>query len=115
PFERLGATSLPSERLGATSLPSERLGATSLPSERLGATSLPSERLGATSLPSERLGATSLDVKKVRGDFPALLELVHGHRLVYLDNAATTQKPRAVLEAMNAFYVHDCANVHRAA
>lgn len=55
----------------------------------------------------------SLDVAAVRADFPALDQEVHGHPLVYLDNAATTQKPRAVIDAVRSFYEHDCANVHR--
>jgi cysteine desulfurase/selenocysteine lyase len=56
-----------------------------------------------------------LDLARVRGDFPALGQRVHGKRLVYLDNAATTQKPSAVLEATHEFYVHSSANVHRGA
>ncbi len=46
-------------------------------------------------------------------DFPILDQTVHGHRLVYLDNAATTQKPRSVVEAMSHYYEHDHSNVHR--
>ena len=53
------------------------------------------------------------DVERIREDFPILGEKVHGHPLVYLDSAATSQKPRAVLEAMQNFYLHDCSNVHR--
>jgi cysteine desulfurase/selenocysteine lyase len=49
----------------------------------------------------------------VRHDFPALEQEVNGHPLVYLDNAATSQKPRAVLDAIRAYYEHDNANVHR--
>lgn len=49
----------------------------------------------------------------VRGDFPTLHQEVNGHPLVYLDNAATTQKPRAVLAALQHFYERDNANVHR--
>jgi cysteine desulfurase / selenocysteine lyase len=49
----------------------------------------------------------------VREDFPALHQDVHGKPLVYLDNAATTQKPEAVLEAISAYYREDNANVHR--
>ena len=51
--------------------------------------------------------------KQIREDFPALRQKVHGHPLVYLDNAATTQKPRAVIDALVHFYEHDNANVHR--
>ena len=53
------------------------------------------------------------DVERVRQDFPILTEQVHGHPLVYLDNAATTQKPRAVLEALQRYYETSNANVHR--
>jgi len=49
----------------------------------------------------------------VREDFPILDQNVHGHPLVYFDNAATTQKPRAVVEALRNYYEHDNANVHR--
>ena len=53
------------------------------------------------------------DVERIRKDFPALHQLVHGKPLVYLDNAATTQKPQAVLDALRAYYSEDNANVHR--
>ncbi|MBL0665076.1 aminotransferase class V-fold PLP-dependent enzyme [Aeromonas caviae] len=52
---------------------------------------------------------------RLRGQFPALAQEVNGHPLVYLDNAATTQKPQAVLDAINHCYRTDNANVHRAA
>ncbi len=58
-------------------------------------------------------GAAALDVEKVRADFPALHQDSHGHPLVYLDNAATTQKPQAVIDAVRTFYERDCSNVHR--
>src|SRR5476649_158606 len=54
-----------------------------------------------------------LDVQKYRADFPNLKISVHGKPLVYLDNAATTPKPRCVIDAMNAYYVTGVANVHR--
>lgn len=53
------------------------------------------------------------DVEKVREDFPVLKQKVHGKPLVYLDNAATSQKPLAVIEAIRRFYEVDCANIHR--
>jgi cysteine desulfurase / selenocysteine lyase len=53
------------------------------------------------------------DVERVRQDFPALHQAVHGKPLVYLDNAATSQKPQAVIDALVAYYTHDNANVHR--
>src|SRR5258705_8919807 len=55
-----------------------------------------------------------LDVRTHRWDFPILAQKVHGKPLVYLDNAATTQKPRQVLDALEHYYTHDNANVHRA-
>ena len=58
---------------------------------------------------------TAFDVEAVRRDFPILDQQVNGHPLVYLDNAATTQKPEAVIEAISNYYRHDNANVHRAA
>src|SRR5215208_6714531 len=57
---------------------------------------------------------TSFDVQGVRRDFPILSERVHGKPLVYLDSANTSQKPRHVLEAMDAYYRHANANIHRA-
>ena len=54
-----------------------------------------------------------LDPVALRADFPILDQEVFGHRLVYLDSAATSQKPLAVIEAMDSYYRHDNANVHR--
>ncbi len=62
---------------------------------------------------STSTAAPALDMMRLRDDFPALHQEVHGKPLVYLDNAATTQKPRSVIEAVRAFYEKDCANVHR--
>ncbi len=53
------------------------------------------------------------DWGKLRSDFPILDQKVHGHQLVYLDNAATSQKPRQVLDALRHYYECDNANVHR--
>ncbi|MEQ1438242.1 SufS family cysteine desulfurase [Fontimonas sp. SYSU GA230001] len=55
-----------------------------------------------------------IDLARVRADFPILDESIHGKRLAYLDNAATTQKPDRVLRALDAYYRHQNANVHRA-
>ncbi len=57
--------------------------------------------------------APPLDVDRVRQDFPILSERVRGKPLVYLDNAATSQKPRAVIDAVSRFYATENANVHR--
>jgi len=53
------------------------------------------------------------DVNKLRADFPILKEKARGHKLVYLDNAATSQKPKAVIDAIVRYYEHDNANIHR--
>ena len=55
----------------------------------------------------------SWDVERIRKDFPILQQQVHGKPLAYLDNAATTQKPQAVIDALEAYYSTDNANVHR--
>src|SRR3954470_1666538 len=55
----------------------------------------------------------SFDVARVRADFPILSTKAHGKPLVYLDNAATTQKPRGVIEAIKHYYEAQNANVHR--
>ncbi|MHB8653960.1 MAG: SufS family cysteine desulfurase [Terriglobia bacterium] len=55
----------------------------------------------------------SLDVYKIREDFPILKQKVNGKPLVYLDNAATSQKPQAVLDALSHYYTADNSNVHR--
>ncbi|MBV9481852.1 MAG: cysteine desulfurase [Acidobacteria bacterium] len=53
------------------------------------------------------------NVQKIRADFPILEEMARGHHLVYLDNAATSQKPRAVIDAIVGYYEHGNANIHR--
>ena len=55
----------------------------------------------------------AFDIAARRAEFPALAQEVHGRPLVYLDNAATTQKPRVVIDAVANYYAHDNANVHR--
>lgn len=57
--------------------------------------------------------SSSLDVNRIREDFPILDQKIHGKPLVYLDNAATSQKPKAVIEAIQHFYTADCSNIHR--
>ncbi|MEO8686413.1 MAG: aminotransferase class V-fold PLP-dependent enzyme, partial [Devosia sp.] len=55
----------------------------------------------------------TFDLDKVRADFPILAEQIHGHRLVYLDSASTSQKPNVVLDRMDYAFRHEYANVHR--
>ncbi len=57
--------------------------------------------------------ADDLDVSRIRADYPILSREVHGRPLVYLDNAATTQKPQAVIDAISHYYAFENANIHR--
>jgi cysteine desulfurase/selenocysteine lyase len=78
----------------------------------------PFDPLGASShVPSaDELSSASFDVNAVRRDFPILQERVHsGKQVIWLDNAATTQKPRHVIDRVSYFYEHENSNVHRAA
>jgi cysteine desulfurase/selenocysteine lyase len=59
------------------------------------------------------MSGSGLDVAKVRADFPILNQEVRGRPLVYLDSAASAQKPQAVIDAISRFYTYDNANVHR--
>lgn len=61
------------------------------------------------------LPSPPFDVNQVRKDFPILHQHVNGRPLVWLDNAATTQKPQAVIDRISHFYAHDNSNIHRAA
>jgi cysteine desulfurase/selenocysteine lyase len=63
--------------------------------------------------PAREPSTPAFDVKRIREDFPCLKQKVHGKPLVYLDNAATSQKPAKVMEAILRFYTQDCSNVHR--
>ena len=60
-----------------------------------------------------KVADTTVDWKSLREDFPILREQAHGHPLIYFDSAATSQKPRAVIDALRNFYEHENANVHR--
>jgi cysteine desulfurase / selenocysteine lyase len=71
----------------------------------------------ASTLPAEHKtrpkAISAFDVEKIRSDFPILAQKVRGKKLVYLDNAATSQKPRAVIEAVSGYYEKGNANIHR--
>jgi cysteine desulfurase/selenocysteine lyase len=54
-----------------------------------------------------------LDIERIRDDFPILSETINGHRLAYLDNAASSQHPQSVIDAISGYYARDHANVHR--
>ncbi len=65
------------------------------------------------SVSGTRKETAAYDVRRLRNDFPILAQSVYGKPLVYLDNAATTQKPQAVIDALVGFYTRDCSNIHR--
>ncbi len=77
----------------------------------------PFARLLQATLPksSKLAGNPAFNVAAVRGDFPILHQQINGKQLVWFDNAATTQKPRQVIEALSHFYAHDNSNIHRGA
>jgi len=60
-------------------------------------------------------GTRTFDAASIRNDFPILQEKIHGRRLIWLDNGATTQKPQAVIDRLAQFYSHENSNVHRGA
>jgi len=69
----------------------------------------------APSHPGRGGALSALDVEAIRADFPALHQKTNGKPLIFLDNAATTQKPQSVIDATSHFYSRDNANIHRAA
>src|ERR1700745_1975168 len=71
-------------------------------------------RLPREPRPAEvRDASAEFDVHKIRRDFPILRRRVHGRTLVYLDNAATSQKPQVVIDAIGRYYARDNTNIHR--
>ena len=58
-------------------------------------------------------GGPTFDVQQVRGDFPILSRKINGKPLVYLDNAATSQKPQCVIDTIQSYYEQSNANIHR--
>src|SRR5271155_372109 len=71
--------------------------------------------IATDSLPALSLSSQPFDVQTIRRDFPILQERVHGKPLIWLDNAATTQKPQSVIDRLSHFYSHENSNIHRAA
>src|SRR6059058_3921563 len=67
----------------------------------------------AVTLKGPTVKSAPLDVARIRADFPVLAQTVRGKPLVYLDNAATSQKPRQVIEAMSRVFEEHNANIHR--
>ena len=115
----LAAMPLPTEDEAKAALASvssfyflEDAGALSKPVASAGKPGVPEQ---PTTLPDLNLPRNQFDIASVRRDFPILNERVNGHPLVWLDNAATTQKPQAVIDRLKYFYEHENSNIHRAA
>jgi cysteine desulfurase / selenocysteine lyase len=72
-------------------------------------------QIPADGLPALSLSSQPFEVQAIRRDFPILQERVHGKPLIWLDNAATTQKPQSVIDRLSYFYAHENSNIHRAA
>ena len=81
----------------------------------LPASAAPESPAGRSNPPAGSPGLSTLEVESIRRDFPALHQRVNGHPLIWLDNAATTHKPQAVIDATSRFYSRDNSNIHRAA
>jgi len=75
----------------------------------------PAQGFSPSLSPNLGLVARQFDVASIRKDFPILNETVHGKPLIWLDNAATTQKPQVVIDRLSYFYEHENSNIHRAA
>jgi len=75
----------------------------------------PAQRYSPALLPDLGVARGQFDVTSIRNDFPILREKVNGRPLIWLDNAATTQKPQAVIDRLKYFYEHENSNIHRAA
>src|SRR6516164_8211904 len=93
-------------------MPSRRTSSTALRYRVYGIrSSEPFSRSSMSTLPKEAI--IGFDVEALREDFPVLKQTVHGKPLVYLDSAATAQKPTVVVDAIRHFHEVDCANIHR--
>jgi len=77
--------------------------------------SIPAALAAERKVPGAESAKTPFDVNLIRRDFPILSERVNGRPLVWLDNAATTQKPQSVIDRLKYFYEHENSNIHRAA
>ncbi len=83
------------------------------PTRDRGADAVPN--ISAAGVPVMAAAHPPFDVHAIRADFPILQERVNGRQLVWFDNAATTQKPQAVIDRLACFYAHENSNIHRAA
>ena len=113
---RLGAHDLTHPALPSVAMPGPGAPATAIPGPVAAAapTFYFLQDQGIPTLPHGQ-GHPAFDVHSIRRDFPILSTRVHGRPLVWFDNAATTQKPTAVIDRLSYFYQHENSNIHRAA
>jgi cysteine desulfurase/selenocysteine lyase len=118
-WHETSAPPLPDASLRDASRPDAAPAVPDFASPRIGAPSAaavaPSYEFRPEVVPSLPSAPRPFDANSVKADFPILQERVHGRPLVWLDNAATTQKPQAVIDRLAYFYAHENSNVHRAA
>src|SRR3954469_15242000 len=109
------AASRPPPPSGSSSTPSRRRWWTRWPSRRCARSSTGwcATAWAGSERPMTATATPALDVERLREDFPILSQRVRGKPLVYLDNAATSQKPRTVIDAVTRFYSAENANIHR--
>jgi len=84
-------------------------------SQPIASTSQPAQSFAPAAVPEIGVIRGQFDVTSIRNDFPILREKVNGRPLIWLDNAATTQKPQVVIDRLKYFYEHENSNIHRAA
>jgi cysteine desulfurase / selenocysteine lyase len=101
--------------LGAADRPSQSEAASPAPRDGSGVTAAPWSGFSPVVVPDLDLPVHQFDAATVKRDFPILSEVVNGRSLVWLDNAATTQKPQSVIDRLSFFYEHENSNVHRGA
>ncbi|TGK22443.1 family 2A encapsulin nanocompartment cargo protein cysteine desulfurase [Leptospira kmetyi] len=80
-----------------------------------GSQSIESFGFSPSLIPKVNLSSGDLDIASLKKDFPILKEKINGRELVWLDNAATTQKPQSVIDRISSFYEHENSNIHRGA
>jgi len=114
PLAALGTDDFAKFALGALSPLYFLEGARAL-SQPIASTPQPTRRFVPAVVPDIGSIRHQFDVTSIRNDFPILREKVNGHPLIWLDNAATTQKPQAVIDRLKYFYEHENSNIHRAA
>lgn len=122
PNNRVGLPSSASSRIDNSTSNYYFLEQPNLPANSIGVSTLRSVQIPTwqethqhQAVPAQGSTGNGLDFHAIRRDFPILKEKVNGRPLVWLDNAATTQKPQSVIDRISYFYAHENSNIHRAA